>query len=128
MNKCLTISSRFIRVYTTKITSIDSELFSNFYCSDHFDYFDRFEMTFYNHCCSDRVLRNFNTSFEIDSCRCRIYHIDFFCRVFYNSFCRDRRLDHYSELRSATRQSRIDRFDCKTEIDTAWRFRTNSIS
>jgi hypothetical protein len=126
MNKCLTISSRFTRICTTKITSIDFEFFSSFYYFNHFDYFDRFEMIFYNHCCNDRVLRNFNTSFEIDSCRCRIYHHDFLCRVLYNSFCRDRRFNHYSELRFKTRQNRIDRFDCKVEIDTAWRFRTNS--
>ncbi len=119
MNKCLMIFSRFIRICTTKITSTDFEFFSNFYCSDHFDYFDRSEIIFYNHCCNDRVLRNFNTSLEIDSCRCRIYHHDLLCRVLYNSFCRDRRLDHYSELRSATRQNRVDRFDCKAEIDTA---------
>jgi hypothetical protein len=126
MNKCLTISSRFIQVCTTKTTSIDSELFSSFYCSDHSDYSDRSEMTFYSHCCSDHVLRNFNTSLKVDSCRCRIYHHDFLCRVLYNFLCRDRRLDHYSELRFETRQSRVDRFDCKTEIDTTWRFRTSS--
>jgi hypothetical protein len=117
MNKCLTISFRFIRICTTKITSTDFELFSSFYCFDHFDYFDRFEMIFYKLYCNDRVLRNFNTSFKIDSCRCRIYYHDFLCRIFYNYFRRDRRFDHYSELRSATRQNRIDRFDCKIEID-----------
>jgi hypothetical protein len=126
MNKCLTISSRFIRICTTKITSIDFKLFSSFYCFDHFDYFDHSEMIFYNHCYNDRVFRNFNTSFKIDSCRYQIYHHDFFCRVFYNFFCRDRRFDHYFELRFATRQNRVDRFDCKIEIDTAWRFWTNS--
>jgi hypothetical protein len=128
MNKCLTISFRFIRICTTKITSFDSELFSSLYCSDHFDYFDHSEMIFYNHCCNDRVFRNFNTSLEIDSCRCRIYHHDFLCRVFYNSFCRDRCLDHYSVSHSVMRQRRFDRFDCKTEIDVVWCFRLNTIS
>jgi hypothetical protein len=113
------IFSRFIRICTMKITSIDFEFFSNFYYFDHFDYFNRFKMIFYNYCCNDRVFRNFNTLLKIDSCRCRIYHHDFLCRVFYNSFCRDRRFDHYSELRFATRQNRIDRFDCKIEIDIA---------
>jgi hypothetical protein len=127
MNKYLTIFSRRIRICTTEITSIDFELFSNFYCFDHFNYFDRSEVIFYNRYCNDRVFRNFNTSFKIDSCRCWIYRYDFLRRVFYNSFCHHHRLDHYSELRSATRQNRVDRFDCKTEIDIAWRFRTSLI-
>jgi hypothetical protein len=113
MNKCLTISFRFARICTTKITSTDFELFSSFYYSDHFDYFDRFEMIFYNRYCNDRVFHNFNISFKIDSCRCRIYHHDFFCRVFDNSFDRDHRLDHYFESHSAMRQRRFNQFDCK---------------
>ncbi len=117
MNKCLTIFSRFTRICTTKITSTDFEFFSSFYCSDHSDYFDRFEVIFYNHCCNDHVSRNFNTSFEIDSCRCRIYLHDFLCRVFYNLLCRDHRFDYYSELHFVMRQRRFDRFDCKIEID-----------
>jgi hypothetical protein len=128
MNKYLTISSRFIRICTTKITSIDFELFSSLYCFDHFDYFDRFEMIFYKRYCNDRVLRNFNTLLEIDSCRCQIYHHDFFCRVLYNSFCRDRRFDHYSVSHFVMRQCRFDRFDCRTEIDVIWYFRSNTIS
>jgi hypothetical protein len=127
MNKCLTIFSRFTRICTTKITSTDFELFSSLYCFDYFDYFDRSEMIFYNHCCNDRVLRNFSTSFEIDSCHCRIYHHDFLCRVFYNSFCRDRRFDHYSVSHFVMRQRRFDRFDCKAEIDVVWCFRSNTI-
>jgi hypothetical protein len=117
MNKCLTIFSRFVRICTTEITSTDLELFSSFYYSDYFDYFDRSEMIFYNRCYNDRVFHNFNASFKIDSCRCRIYHHDFLCRVFYNSFDRDRRLDHYSESHSAMRQRRFDQFDCRAEID-----------
>ncbi len=119
MNKCLTIFSRFIRICTTKITSINFELFSSLYYFDYFDYFDSFEMIFYNRYCNNRVFRNFSTSFKIDSCCYRIYHHDFLCRVFYNSFCCDRRFDHYFELRFATRQNRINRFDCKIEIDIA---------
>ncbi len=113
---------------TTEITSTDFELFLSLYCFDHFDYFDRSEVTFYSRCCSDRVLHNFNTSLEIDSCRCRIYHHDLLCRVFYNLFDRDRRLDSYSESHSAMRQRRFDQFDCRIEIDVAWCFRSNTIS
>jgi hypothetical protein len=101
----------------TKITSTDFEFFSNFYCSNYFDYFDRSEMTFYNYCCNDRVFRNFNTSLEIDSCRCRIYHHDFFCRDLYNFLCRDHRFDHYFVSHFVMRQRRFDRFDYKIEID-----------
>jgi hypothetical protein len=127
MNKCLTISSWFARICTTEITSIDSELFSSFYCFDHFDYSDRSEVIFYNRCCNDRVFHNFNTSFEVDSCRCRIYHHDFLCRVFYNLFDRDRRFDHYFESHSAMRQRRFDQLDCKIEIDVIWCSRSNTI-
>jgi hypothetical protein len=119
MNKCLTISFRFVRVCTTEITLINFELFLSFYCFDHFDYFDRSEIIFYNRYCNDRVLRIFNTSFEINSCRCRIYFHDFLCRVFYNFFDRDHRFDHYSESHSVMRQRRFDQFDCQIEIDVA---------
>jgi hypothetical protein len=60
-------------------------------------------MIFHNRYYNDRVFRNFNTLFNINSCRYRIYHHDFLRRVFYNFFDRDRRFDYYSELRSMTR-------------------------
>jgi hypothetical protein len=53
---------------------------------NHFDYFDHFEMIFYNRYCNDRFFRNFNTLIEIDSCRYQIYRHDLFYRVFYNFF------------------------------------------
>ncbi len=66
---------------------------------------------------SDREFHNFNTLFEIDLCRYRVYYHDFFCRVFYNYFCRDHRFDYFSELHFMMHQNQYDRFDDKIEID-----------
>jgi hypothetical protein len=117
MNKCLTISFQFVRVCTMKITSIDFEYFSNFYYFNHFNYFNHFKMIFYNRYYNNRVFRNFNTSFEINSCRCRIYHHDFFCRVFYNFFVT--MIVSIIILNCVLQRIkiRIDRFDCKIKID-----------